>query len=188
MKKSVILIGLIFFVSQLMAQSTRAKQAFELEVDPIAYLLKGYSLHGIYHRNHLRFDVGVYGIEPPEFAHGNEGFTVKNQGVGIKVNYLFKDVQGFYAGLDGGFGSTQATFKKTEEKDTGHSYSLDVHAGYRIFPFLHAEGFLKGFYLNPWAGFGYDFIYDKVKMSSQPFKQSKTTFFPTIHLGYRFSK
>ena len=188
MKKSVILISLIFFVSELIAQPARPKQAFELEVDPIAYLLNGYSLHGIYHRNHLRFDLGVYGIEQPEFAHGNEGFEVKNQGVGLKVNYLFKDVQGFYAGVDGGYASTQATFNKTGEKDTGHSYSLGVHAGYRFFPFLRSDGFLKGLYINPWAGIGYSFIYDEVKFPAESFKENKTTFFPTIHIGYRFSK
>ena len=186
MKKLLILFVLV--AHQLSGQPAKPSRSFEIEIDPIAYMMNGYSVHGIYHRKHLRFDLGVYGIEQPEFAHGNEGFTVLTQGFGLKVNYLFKDVKGLFVGADAGYASNRATFDETGEKDTGHNISVGVHTGFRFFPFMKSEGFAQGLYISPWAGIGYNLTHDKIKFAFKEFRETPMSFFPTIHIGYRFVK
>lgn len=182
-----------FFVFLIVASCTRFvaqsdvlqfKRTLEFEVDPIAYLMKGYSFHGIYNHNHLRFDLGYYGIETPGKLTGNPGYNVRNTGFGLKVNYLITKVNGLYAGIDAGYGETVATVAGTELRDTGHNISAGVHAGYRLFLFPHQENWLSGLYLTPWAGLSYNHTYDNVKLDS--YKTSKVGYFATFHMGYRF--
>jgi hypothetical protein len=88
MKKAIITMMLVSLSLVLLAQENERKSRFELEIDPIAYVLNGYSVHGIYVFNKTRFDIGVFGIEQPEGFDGNDGFKVKIQGVGAKINCL----------------------------------------------------------------------------------------------------
>jgi len=184
MKKLIIVLALIS--SQLMAQkdSLRFKKTFEIEIDPIAYMLKGYSIHGIYNYKHLRFDLGYYGIETPGKLTGNENYNIKSTGFGIKANYLIKKVNGFYTGIDLGYCESIATENESKLNDTGHNISLGTHIGYRIFLFPLQKNVLNGLYLTPWAGISYNHVYDKIKFEN--YKDSKFGYFATFHIGYRF--
>jgi hypothetical protein len=184
MKKLIIVLALIS--SQLMAQkdSLRFKKTFEIEVDPLAYLLKGYSVHGIYNHNHLRFDLGYFGIEIPGEWIGNENYTIRNTGFGLKINYMLKKVNGLYSGIDFGYGETTATENESKLQDKGHNLSLGTHLGYRIFLFPNQKNALNGLYLTPWAGISYNHVYDKIKFEN--YKNSKLGYFATFHIGYRF--
>ncbi|MEM1115261.1 MAG: hypothetical protein AAF845_03755 [Bacteroidota bacterium] len=46
----------------------------EVEADPIAYALSGYSGHVGYVAGRARASVGVFAADAPEFFHGNEGW------------------------------------------------------------------------------------------------------------------
>ncbi|MBS1636143.1 MAG: hypothetical protein JST26_09520 [Bacteroidetes bacterium] len=160
------------------------KKTFELEVDPIAYALKGYSVHGIYNHNHFRFDLGFYGIETPGELTGNKGFTVRNSGFGLKANYMFRKVNGFYGGVDLGYGKTIATETESNLKDTGHNISVGTHIGYRFFLFPRQHNALHGLYLTPWAGISYNYAHDAITLGN--YKESSLGYFATFHVGYRF--
>ncbi|MEO7049822.1 MAG: hypothetical protein ABI091_31245, partial [Ferruginibacter sp.] len=101
-------------------------KTFELEVDPLAYVLNGYSVHGSYNYNHFKYDVGFYGIQVPTELDNNKNFTTKSIGFGLKVAYLFKYVNGFYIAFDGDFLQNDVTAKKTGEKDKGHNVGLGI--------------------------------------------------------------
>ncbi len=176
----------IFLCSQLVAQnnSLSFRKTFEIEIDPIAYMLNGYSLHGIYNHKHLRFDFGYYGIETPGKLTGNENYRIRSTGFGLKVNYLIKKINGFYAGTDLGYGETIATENETKANDTGHNLSFGMHLGYRFFLFPHQHKALRGLYLTPWAGISYNHVHDKIKFTN--YKDSKLGYFATFHIGYRF--
>ena len=172
--------------NQLMAQTETLSfsKTWELEVDPLAYLLHGYSVHGIYNHKHLRFDAGIFGIEQPAAITGKKDFKVITRGFGLKVNYMIKKVNGMYAGLDLGYAANEVTFKESDRTDTGHNLSLGAHAGYRFFMFPQKANALGGIYLTPWAGISYNHVYDAVKLDN--YKERALGFFATFHLGYRF--
>lgn len=160
------------------------KKTWEIEVDPIAYLLNGYSVHGVYNHNHLRFDAGIFGIEQPASLTGKKDFKVMTRGFGLKVNYLIKKVNGAYAGVDFGYATNEVTLKEDGQKDTGHNLSVGAHLGYRFFLFPRQKNLLQGFYLTPWAGISYNHVYDKVNLRN--YEEGNLGFFATFHLGYRF--
>lgn len=178
--------ALIIFSTQAKAQNEALsfKNTWEIELDPIAYLLNGYSIHGIYNLEHYRIDLGVYGIEQPSSIVGNKDFKVKTTGFGLKFNYLIKKVNGFYVGIDAGYAANDIENKETKQKDISHNISIGAHLGYRLFLFPKSKSSINGIYLSPWAGAGYYFIYDKVKLSD--YEERSLSYFFTLHLGYRF--
>lgn len=184
MKKLIVAFAFISSLAMGQRDTLKFKKTFEIEVDPIAYILNGYSVHGIYNHNHFRFDLGYYGIETPGKLTGNEKYNIRSTGFGIKANYMIKKVNGFYAGVDLGYGETLATENETKLKDTGHTLSIGTHVGYRIFIFPHHRNALNGLYLTPWAGISYNHVYDKIKFTN--YKDSKLGYFATFHIGYRF--
>lgn len=171
---------------QLMAQNANLpmKKTWEIEVDPLAYMLHGYSVHAVYNHQHLRFDGGIFGIEQPAAITGKKDFRVMTRGFGLKVNYMIKRVNGVYAGLDFGYAANEVTVKETNAKDTGHNLSAGAHVGYRFFLFPRKSGFWHGLYLTPWAGISYNHLYDKVDLPD--FDENNLGFFATFHVGYRF--
>ncbi|MCK6611137.1 MAG: hypothetical protein L6Q78_08855 [Bacteroidia bacterium] len=182
-----LVIALVLLASPLLSQpqTLSVKPAFELEIDPLAYALKGYSLHGIVQLKQTRFDLGTYGIETPGKLTGNEGFSVRTTGFGIKVNQLFGTVKGVYTGIDFGYAETTAIHEKTQLQDQGHSLSLGAHLGYRYFPFLKKSNALRGIYLTPWAGISYTQPYDKINLTT--YTNNRLGYFAALHLGYRFN-
>lgn len=177
---------LLFCCGQAMAQSGKMtpKKTIEIEVDPIAYALKGYSIHAIYTHNRFRYDWGFFGIEQPAGITGNRDFTVKTTGFGLKANYLLQGVKGAYVGLDAGHATNTVSHKKSGQRDIGHNASFGAHIGYRFFLFPRNQSALSGLYLTPWAGLSYNINYDKVKLEG--YKENSLGYFATFHIGYRF--
>jgi hypothetical protein len=176
--------AILLFHLHLHAQTPDIKDKFEIEIDPVAYLLNGYSFHAIYNHNHFRFDTGIFGLEQPDALSGNKNYKAMSSGLGLKVNYLFRAGNSFYAGADIGLGKTKITADATGASDTNHDVNAGVHVGYRVFVFGKKESFLKGFYLTPWVGISYNHFYDKAKF--EDYKEDKIGYFATFHVGYRF--
>lgn len=182
--KSIIITVIIWMTAQtIYAQSTNR---FELEIDPIAYALKGYSIHGIYVKNRLRTDLGFFGIRQPEGYSKNKGYTVQSAGVGIKFNYLLNRTETLFAGL--GLGYYENNIKKNNSGLTSvHKISsIGIHAGYRLFAFKHSNTIFKNLYVAPWASLDYNRTLNKTAFDQDGYKQAKWSVFPTIHLGYKF--
>ncbi len=186
MKKLLILslVMLSAFAGQ--AQTEKTAPTLEIEVDPVAYILSGYSFHAIYQPGRFRFDAAVFGIMIPESFHGNKGFKVNMNGFGIKAHYLVKGTRGLFAGIGTGYITTNVTLEESGEKQTGGAIGIGPEVGYRIFFQKPVDGRQKGFYLSPWMGLSYNFIPDKINFRNHGYKEQRWTFFPTIHIGYRF--
>jgi hypothetical protein len=184
-KFSVLLAVLSLGVSYgLKAQSLRSQNKIEIEIDPLAYVLKGYSFHFIYTHNHIRYDAGIFGLEQPKSLSGNKKFKAVSKGVGFKVNYQFKPLNSFYTGVDVGIGKTKVTSNITGDSDTNNDINIGIHVGYKVFPFAKKHNFLKGLYLTPWVGVSYNYFYNTVKFFD--YKENPVGYFATVHLGYRF--
>jgi hypothetical protein len=187
MKKSVLLFTLlVLFSTGLVAQEKKIGSAFEIEIDPIAFLLGGYSFHGIYQHEKVRIDAGVYGLDVPESFQHNTGYELRNEGLGIKVNYVLNGVDGWYAGLGLGYSKLEAKHQESGEAATGSSVGTGVDIGYRWFLKKKKDDEVKGLYLTPWLGINYNFYPDKVQFASREYKHKAFELFPTVHLGYRF--
>ncbi|MBK9415441.1 MAG: hypothetical protein IPN61_18820 [Bacteroidetes bacterium] len=184
MKKLIIILLMISQQAQAQSEKMNFNRTIEIEVDPIAYMLHGYSVHGIYNHDHLRFDLGFFGIEQPASITGNKNFTTMSTGFGVKANYMIGKVDGFYLGLDAGSIANKVTEKESKRVDTGHTLSIGGHAGYRFFIFKNVKSSWNGLYLTPWAGLSYNHIYDKVKLLN--YKEGSLGYFATFHIGYRF--
>ncbi|HYK76801.1 MAG TPA: hypothetical protein VEV16_07480 [Daejeonella sp.] len=184
MKK--VIIGLLVLISSGYSWGQERPSAWEIEADPIAYLLNGYSIHGIYQIKRIRLDAGVYGIQVPEGFQSNKGYKLRNEGFGLKAQYLFNGINGFYAGVDAGYGKLRANLQETNEQASGTSISTGVNVGYKLFLQKDKQGNPNGFYLNPWMGLSYNFYPNEVKFANRNYKNDHLGFFPTVHVGYRF--
>jgi hypothetical protein len=71
----------------LFAPAPAASQV-EVETDPFAFALNGFSLHLASVMGNLRFSVGTFGIDVPRFFHGEDAWSVKMRGVGVKGDLL----------------------------------------------------------------------------------------------------
>lgn len=192
MNKLVAILILSFFHGQL--QPVRAQEpekpriptTFELEIDPIAYALNGYSVHAIYAPGRFRFDAGVYGIEVPQGMEANEGFTTMHLGFGVKANYLLTGITGLFVGVGGGYSTVEATHNESGTTAIGHTIGAGVHIGYRFFLMKDRSGAPGGLYLAPWVGLDRNFHTEEVAFSGMDYTQSDWQVFPTVHIGYRF--
>jgi hypothetical protein len=151
----------------------------DLEVDPTAYALGGYSLHaGIAHQR-FRLDLGAFAMKVPRFLHGNPGFEQSFDGYGVKLQYFFFDERaGLFAGIDGGLARVRLRRVGTDLASRTDQLGFGVHAGYRFT--------LGNFYATPWLGVGYQFNASDTTLGGQTFKGQPWSIFPALHLGYRF--
>ncbi len=162
------------------AQLVKAQQ-FDIEIDPIAYALKGFSVHGGYLIEAWRIDLGIYGLEIPEAVHGNDGFDSKFFGTGWKLDRFFKgQPDGFFVGVDGGVSRLQVTHQGSNQKANRIEYSLGVRIGYRW------NTGLASLYITPWLGLGYTLNAKNLTVNGETFENSAFQPFPTVHVGWKF--
>ncbi len=182
MKHKILFLLLAIVSLQATAQEPK-KNRFEIEVDPIAFGLNGYSFHGIFVHKKWRFDAGVFGLTQPESFSGNKGFEVKSNGFGVKVNYLLNKKETWFAGVDAGYAFHKATHKESKVSDKGQTIGIGVHTGYRFF--LSRKNWLQKVYLAPWVSFGYEVPVENIRFKQVEYKEKRWTVFPTIHIGYK---
>jgi len=152
----------------------------DIEVDPTAYVLDGYSLHVGIGYEHLRLDLGNFAMELPQFVHGDDGFNVAFDGYGAKLQYWVRsDQTGLFAGIDAGVVRVHAHLQGSDLSADDTQIGAGVHAGYRL-------SLPAGFYATAWLGVGYAFSADNVMLGGKTYDASPFSVFPAIHLGYRF--
>lgn len=187
MKNILCLFVFYSFVISALAQESPAKSyRFEAEIDPIAYALHGYSVHGIFVKNKIRTDVGFFGIRQPEGYSSNKDFRIQSGGVGMKMQYLVNKSQTWFVGIGTGYYENIIEHLETNQRQIHKIYSIGINAGYRWFLFKKKENFIKNLYLSPWASFDYNKPMNHVKFEGLNYKQSSFSIFPTIHIGYKF--
>lgn len=164
------------------AAEDRAAEAlsFDVEVDPLAYVARGYSLHAGLTWQRLRFDLGAFGAHVPEFMHGQAGFEDRMEGYGAKLDFFLIDGSwGPFIGVEGGW--LEQRIVDTESQLTADSDAWT--AGGRVGWLFNLPA---NFYIKPWVGLGYRFGELPVEVGERSFEQSHLLIFPTFHLGYRF--
>jgi hypothetical protein len=152
----------------------------DMEVDPTAYVLGGYSVHaGIVHER-LRVDIGAFAMNVPQFLHGNSNFRESFDGYGLKLQYFpFADQAGAFAGVDVGLVRVRLRRVGTDLASQSDQIGVGVHAGYRF-------ELGRSFYATPWLGVGYQFNAGATTLGGQTFTADRWSIFPAVHIGCRF--
>lgn len=183
---SALFIALFFSASSAVAnaeepapEEPRSPITVDVEIDPIAYALGGYSVHGGIGWRRFRLDLGAFGMELPAWVHGNEGFSTSFGGYGLKGQYfLIEEQKGPFVGISAGVLLPLISLDGTELASSHRQFNLGLQAGWRID--LGAR-----FFVTPWIGVDYNLGAPEVTLMDQTYEHPQWTFFPTIHLGYR---
>ncbi len=151
----------------------------DIEIDPIAFALDGFSLHVGIGQGRYRLDLGAFGLTVPEAIHGQKDFQSSFAGYGAKFDvFLNDDGWGPFAGIEGGFTRMTVVDIETSRSADDSAFGGGLRAGWRI-------QLPKDFYLSPWIGVGYRFGQD-LNVAGRTYDNNPITIFPTVHLGRRF--
>lgn len=102
------------------------------EIDPMAYILKGFSIHVGLGWKRWRLDLGNFAMAVPKFAHGNSDYDVSFDGFGAKLQYfLFAEQVGGFVGFDGGANKIYLERKGTDLAARNTQYGVGANAGWR---------------------------------------------------------
>jgi hypothetical protein len=153
---------------------------FDVEIDPIAYIARGHSLHLGFRVSRLRFDVGSFSLVVPEFVHGQSEFEEQAGGYGLKLDaYLLEAGSGPFVGVEGAWITQEIIDLRSQERRKVSSPMVGGRVGWEI-------PIAAGFFVRPWVGLSHRFGNDDVKLPGGTFHQSPFGVFPTVHLGYVF--
>lgn len=160
-----------------------AHAQWEVEADPIAYGLGGFSVHGARELpgGRERLQVGVFGADVPAAWLPNDAFTERARGVTVKFDYFLRDrPAGMFVGVDGDYSREDYGLKRTGASTSRNFFGLGPRIGYRFDVGRH-------FYVTPWFSAVYEFnVQDDVVLSGERFDQQKYSLFATVHAGWRF--
>ena len=156
-----------------------AHAEWDAEVDPIAFALRGYSAHVGYRVNHMRADLGLYRADVPEAWNGNNGWTERTNGIGVKLDCIGSN-QGFFSGIEANYGRTKYTLRYSAQSMARSAPDAGGRAGYR---FMLSRSHL---YIAPWVGVDYTFGQIGARIAGRKFDEKRLGLFPTVHLGWRF--
>lgn len=183
---------LTFIIVQLSFAQSRKNDNhfFELEMDPIAFMLHGYSVHSGYQSGHLRWDMGIYGLREPSFFTGYDNFNIRSNGGGIKMDYLFQKRKGLLLGIESDISNEHVSPKSNDSNNdvtkTFTNISLSMRIGYRWMLGSKSSSY-KGFYIFPWVSFlSFNLNPQTASIQGKEYRQKTFSFFPTVHFGYSF--
>jgi hypothetical protein len=186
--------------SEIDGESSGGGAAFHIDVetDPTAFILSGYSLHAGVGYGPFRLDLGGFAMQMPEFMHGNAGFRAKFAGAGAKLQYFFSAVgeaRGAFVGADAGVARLSVEREDSGRRAERTVSSVGVQVGYRFILSSRTHSarekptyrpFEGAFYVTPWIGVGYLFGTTPIEADGKSFNLSPVSFFPAVHVGYGF--
>jgi hypothetical protein len=169
---------------ELKAQNREAV-GLEIETDPLAYFLSGYSFHLAYTFSHIRTSMGVFGIEQPSFFLGNEALAVFSSGYDLKADYLFGNLKGFFFGAQMTYGKETIELKNGQAREENSGFTYGIRSGYRIMLGKKDKKF-RGLYVVPWVALMHAPGAKPIQVGPEEYKPAAWIPFPTVHIGYRF--
>ncbi|HET9239137.1 MAG TPA: hypothetical protein VFO10_17895 [Oligoflexus sp.] len=174
--RSLITVLPFLLASQASAESSRIQ--WDVEVDPIAYAMQGFSVHLGLSPAYGRWDLGVYGMKLPSDVVDNDNFEASFRGAGVKWDLKRADERGWFLGIEGGWSEQKFVHIPSSEELKLNEYSYGVRGGYRFI--------ISSVTITPWLGLGYSPNTDNIVIAGDELKRSRYTVFPTVHIGYLF--
>ena len=164
------------------AASHPAPVELDVEVDPLAYVLSGYSVHAGVRYRRFRFDLGAFGLDVPTGLATNPDLDERFDGFGVKADYRFATGRWVpFAGLSASRVLLRLTEKDTQRAASTWLFAPAVRVGLEI-------AVVAGFYLSPWVSLGYMLPHDVELVGDEIYEPSPWGVFPTVHLGWRAAR
>lgn len=162
------------------ARAAGLDPAFDVEVDPSAYLLHGYSVHLGVNSGQLRWDLGAYSADMPHWVYGNGAFDASGRGVAVKAQYYFSPHRTHWF-VGGGVGSEHESIENRNAgaRATRTLIGVGLEAGYKLE--LGAR-----FYVRPWVGVDYRRQANDIVLGNETYRDARWMPFAAVHLGYNF--
>lgn len=164
-----------------------------VELDPVAFLLRGYSLHLRYRpmfSERFLIGVGTYGMDVPDVIvnlnrdNRDKGWEARIRGAFQLYGELYarKGNAGWFLGEQIGLQSFRVSNRSEPRGATTFATAIAVtYAGYSWRPRK------SSFYLKPWAGIGVTGKIDGINsVGSMRYNVGPFTPFVTCHAGYSF--
>jgi len=150
------------------------------EIDPLAYIVNGYSFHSGFQYQHYRAQAGIFSAEIPRAVSDNKNFSVQQYGYGFKVDYLLAPNGGWFAGIE--YSSTTISYRLRSNgvEERKPAKLIGMRTGYQFI-------FTNGVYLTPWVGLMRN-VSDTstVVISGEKYNVNNVVLFPTVHIGFQF--
>jgi len=177
-------IFLSIFVSMISIKAFASEvSGWEVEVDPIAFALKGYSAHVGPRIGSWKFDVNTasedFTSDQTKTFLNQANFLAKFVSYGAKVDYIGESGKGWHVGIQ--YDSSNWSYTSTINNQSATNVVQDVgpRIGYRF-----ARG---NFYVDPWIAILKNISgTNAVNVGGQTFQPQSFLIFPTVHLGFRF--
>lgn len=160
--------------------TVQAEERIFVEIDPLAYALNGYSLHGGVEMDEFRFQIGVFGLDIPEMASNNANYKIRQTGYGFKIDYFGERSDGAFIGIE--YGATEAAYKLASANFTENRPAnlAGIRVGYKYINDY-------GFYVMPWVGIDKNLSdITPVNPTGERYNVSEYLIFPTVHIGVQF--
>lgn len=155
------------------------------EVDPFAYINKGYSLHLGYENWGWRFDLTKVKVDFPiafeEAFYNTEAFDLVSNIVGFKIDYIGHRenwTRGAFVGLDVNRQKLGMTHRSTEMSKDLNTFNIGIRVGYKI-------NIYKGFYVTPWAALWKNVMAEEsFTVGEDTISSNEWDWITTLHIGY----
>jgi|GEM_PF-1069828 len=156
------------------------KLRLDIELDPLAFVANGFSVHGGLRFGRFRFDLGAFGADVPGFFLTAEGFDVRMTGFGTKLDYrFFGQGSSPFVGVEFARVKKEIMHRASRAREAFFQHTVGIRVGYQI-------ALYRGLYLVPWLGIGFPIERRDVRLGGAELpKEGVISFFPTIHIGYR---
>jgi hypothetical protein len=161
------------------AHERPASVRVEVDGDPAAFFVDGYSLHVAVVGAWRRLDLGCYAVDEPGFLHGNDGWDVSLRAWTLGWDYFVSGEDGFFAGVSAALAIRTYALTGTQLAVERHQLLVGPHIGWRFMLGAH-------FYLEPWLAVQYAYRGDEVTLGGETFDDRPYVIFPTVYAGWRF--
>lgn len=173
-----VLVAAFVLLPSVSLEATGERVTLDLEVDPLAYALDGYSVHAGVRVQRLRFDLGAFGLTVPKLFATNPDLDERYDGYGVKIDYRLADGRWVpFVGVSG----SRVLLRLTEER-SGLALA-EWRASFAVRTGLEID-IVAGFYLTPWVSLGYELPSSRLTLGREVYERSPWRIFPTVHLGW----
>ena len=180
------LVFIWFFSAGLAAQdSTGVKGRLEVEVEPAAFIFRGYSLNFGYQTGPFRISVKSFAVNQPILFVGNTYFAVQSSGIGFEVDYLFRPRSTPFLGLLSDYHSDQVFTASSTGSGLRRSVSAGLRAGYRYFPAQPGSRY-RGIYLSGSVAAFSKLGNTEVEVAGHRYGRRALYLIPAVNVGYHF--
>lgn len=189
-KRSIItLIIMICFWNLIFAQSQDNKSDYQeliyIEVDPFAYIHKGYSIHLGYENWGMRFDLTKVKVDFPEnfedAFYDTKAFDLRTNITGIKVDYIGNRknwTKNAFVGLDVNHQKLSFMHRTTQTNKDLNTFNIGLRTGIKLPIF-------RGFYVTPWAAVWRNVAKPQTyTVGSDSISTNEWDWILTLHVGY----